>query len=138
MKIGATIYVNGIAKSYEAVELYKEAFGLTLGYNASYEDTSWMKDFGLTVEDDFIPQKGYFHADLMYNGENVFSVSAEGEYEGTSKDFIQLGFSLGSEEAVKKAVSVLSDGKVTPAPCSFNPCVADVVDKFGVWWFLCV
>jgi len=43
MKIGATIYVNGIEASYEAVELYKKAFGLTLGFNCSYEDTSWMK-----------------------------------------------------------------------------------------------
>ena len=100
--------------------------------------TAWMKEFGLMIEDDYIPQKGHFHADLMYNGENVFSVSAEGEYEGTSKDFIQLGFNLGSEEAVKRAVSVLSEGKITPAPCSYNPCVADVVDKYGVWWFLSV
>ena len=138
MKIGATIFVDSIEKSYEAVELYKEAFGLTLGFNQSYEDTSWMKEFGVAADDNFVPQKGYFHAELTYNGENILSVSAEGENGRTSKNFIQLGLNLGSEEVVKRAVSILSDGKVTAAPISYNPCAADVVDKYGVWWFISV
>ena len=138
MKLVATVFVDSIEKSYEAVELYKEAFGLTLGYNLSYEDIEGMKAWGLTVADDYVPQKGYFHADLTCNGETVISVSAEGENGRTSKDFIQLGLNLGSEEAVKKAVSVLSDGKITAAPVSYNPCVADVVDKYEVWWFVSV
>ena len=138
MKLGATIYVDSIEKSYEAVELYKEAFGLALGYNLSYEDVEGMKAWGLTVADDYIPQKGYFHADLTYNDETILCVSAEGENGRTSKDFIQLGLSLGNEEAVKRAVSILSDGKIIAAPISYNPCVADVVDKFGVWWFISV
>ena len=71
MKLGATVFVDSIEKSYEAVELYKEAFGLTLGFNQSYEDVEWMKDWGLTVEEGYIPQKGYFHADLTYNDENI-------------------------------------------------------------------
>ena len=138
MKLVATVYVDSIAKSYEAVELYKEAFGLTLGFNHSYEDVEWMKDWGVTVDGDFIPQKGYFHADLTYNGETILCVSAEGENGKTGKDFIQLGLNLGSEEAVKRAVSILSDGKVIAGPISYNPCVADVVDKYGVWWFISV
>ena len=138
MKFSATVFVDNIEKSYDAVELYKEAFGLTLGYNLSYEDVEGMKEWGLTVEDDYIPQKGYFHADLMYNDEKILSVSAEGENGRTGKDFIQLGLSLGSEEAVKRAVSILSDGKVAAAPISYNPCVVDVVDKYGVWWFISV
>ena len=44
MKFTATIYVYAIKKSYKAVELYKEAFGVSLGYNLSYEDPEGMQN----------------------------------------------------------------------------------------------
>ena len=137
MKLGATIYVDSIEKSYEAVELYKEAFGLTLGFNSSYEDTTWMEQYGITVRDDYIPKKGYFHAELMRNGETILIVSAEGDDSSCiphGHQFVVLGMQMGCEEAVKKAVSVLSAGTITPKDEGWNPLTAGVTDPFNVSW----
>jgi len=139
MKLTAGISLDGTEKSYKAVELYKEAFGLTLGYNLSYEDPEGMKKWGLNIGDDFIPRRGYFHADLMHSGKNVLSISAEGDSIVTqSGEFVRLQMQMGSEEAVKKAVHVLSEGTITPHDHGFNPCAASVTDPFNVNWFICV
>ena len=139
MKFTATIYVEGTEKSYKAVELYKEAFGLSLGYNLSYEDPEGMRKWGLDIGDDYVPCRGYFHADLVRDGETVLSVSSEGDSgipRGTM--FIDLCMKMDSEEAVKKAVSMLSEGTKTPNDVGFNPCAAGVTDPFNVNWFICV
>ena len=139
MKLTVGISLDGTEKSYKAVELYKEAFCLTLGYNLSYEDPEGMRKWGLNIGDDFIPRRGYFHADLVHHGENILSVSDEGDsIIPQSGEFIRLQMQMGSEEAVKKAVSVLSGGTVTPHDHGFNPCAANVTDPFNVNWFICV
>ena len=139
MKLTAGISLDDTEKSYKAVELYIKAFGLTLGYNLSYEDPEGMRKWGLNIGDDFIPRRGYFHADLIQNGESVLSISAEGDSViPQSGEFIRLQMQMGSEEAVKKAVSVLSEGTITPHDHGFNPCAASVTDPFNVNWFICV
>ena len=62
MKFTATIYVDDAEKSCKAVELYKEAFELSLGYHLSYEDPEGTRKWGLDIGNDFIPRRGYFHA----------------------------------------------------------------------------
>jgi len=139
MKFTATIYVDDIEKSYKAVELYQEAFGLSLGYNLSYEDPEGMRKWGLDIDDAYIPRRGYFHADLVLDGETVFSVSSEGDSDiPQGVQFIGLGMQMGSEEAVKKAVSILSEGTKTPSNEGWNPCTAGVTDPFNVNWCICV
>ncbi|HBL84486.1 MAG TPA: hypothetical protein DDZ99_06160 [Clostridiales bacterium] len=140
MRLGATFYVKN---SYEAVECYKEAFGLTLGYHLSYDDIEGLKAWGLTVDDDYKPHKGYFHAALMHDSEEVFAVSGECEngWVLTSGHNAQLALNLGSEEAVKKAFSVLSEDAVfvgSVGSADWNACTAEVIDKYGIWWFLCI
>jgi len=139
MKLTMGISLDSTEKSYKAVELYKEAFGLTLGYNLSYEDPEGMRKWGLNIGDDFIPRKGYFHADLVHNGENILSVSAEGDsFIPQNGEFIRLQMQMGSKEAVQKAVSVLSKGTITPHDHGFNPYAASVTDPFNVNWFIYV
>jgi len=139
MRFTAGIYLDDTEKSFKAVELYKEAFGLSLGYNLSYEDPEGLRKWGLDIGDDYVPRRGYFHADLVRDGELVFFVSAEGD-GGIPRgvQFIELSMHMGSEEAVKKAVSILSEGTITPHDCGFNPCAASVTDPFNVNWFICV
>jgi uncharacterized glyoxalase superfamily protein PhnB len=128
MKLGATLYVKN---SYEAVELYKEAFGLTLGYHVNSEDGS------------------YFHAELMRGEEDVIAISEFGNYVEPrhladvpiARHTTELGLNLGSEEAVKKAFSILSEGGTVIAPMGsvpWNACTAQVVDKYGVGWYICI
>jgi uncharacterized glyoxalase superfamily protein PhnB len=107
----------------------KKAFGLSLGYNLSYEDPEDMRKWGLNIADDYVPRRGYFHADLMRDGETVLSVSAEGD-SGIPRgiQFIELSMIMGCEDEVKKA---LHDH-------GFNPFAASVTDPFNVNWFICV
>ncbi|HBL84662.1 MAG: hypothetical protein A2Y17_11040 [Clostridiales bacterium GWF2_38_85] len=132
MKLGATLYIKN---SFEAVERYKEAFGLTLGYHVIHDE----EEIG----------QHFFHASLMCGEEEIFAVSEFGNYledrhlaEITlSRHNTELGLGLGSEEAVKKAFSVLSEGGMVISPVGsapWNACVAQVVDKYGIGWCICI
>lgn len=132
MKLGATLYVKN---SFEAVERYKEAFGLTLGYHVIHDEN----DIG----------QHFFHASLMRGGEEMFAVSEFGNYledrhlaeVPIARHTTELGLSLGSEEAVKKAFSVLQESGNVIAPVGsapWNACIAQVVDKYGICWFICI
>lgn len=124
MNIGIQAYVKG---SKEAVELYKKAFGAELGYHVTN------------------PDGGYFHAELMVNGKPFLAVSEIGENfitDVVSKyPNMNFGVGLDSEEAVRKAYSVLSEGSPVCTPLRTLPwsdLCADVVDRFGVYWYLSV
>ena len=130
MNFSATLYVKD---SYEAVELYIKAFGLTLGYYLSYEDVDGLKTYGLTIDDDYVPYKGYFHASLMCGDKEVFSVSGEGGTLTTGHN-AQLCLNWDSEEAVRKAYSVLSEEAIYTK--LWGACGAEVIDKHGIWWGL--
>lgn len=132
MKLGATVYVKN---SFEAVERYKEAFGLTLGYHVIHDEN----DIG----------QHFFHAELMHGEEVVFAVSEFGNYYEDrhlselpiTRHTIELGLCLGSEEAVKKAFSVLQESGDIVAPLGstpWNACTAQIIDKYGVCWFICI
>ncbi len=48
-------------------------------------------------------------------------------------------FEFGTEAAVRRAYDALSDGGtvIHPlGPCPWNACCADVIDRFGVFWWL--
>jgi len=124
MEIGIQAYVKG---SVDAVELYKRAFDAELGYNVRSSDGS------------------YFHAELMRNGKPLLAVSEVGE------DFItdvpakypnmSFGVVLDDEEAVRRAYGALSEGAPICTPLRTLPwsdLCADVVDRFGVYWYLTV
>jgi len=140
MKLMPSIYTNGGEASQNAVEMYMEAFGLTLGYHAANNENSWKAEY--SVEEDENPETltGYFHADLMRDGEHIMSVSSEGDNSDAFRDvtFLELGMKMGSEDAVKKAVSVLSEGKIPPGSAVWNSCTATVTDRFNVTWCISV
>ena len=89
----------------------------------TYGNPEGLRKWGLDIGDVYMPCREYSHADLERNGKTVLSVSAEGDgIIAQSGEFIRLHMRMGSEEAVKKAVSVLSDGTITPHDHGFNPC----------------
>lgn len=50
-------------------------------------------------------------------------------------------FEMGSEDAVRHAFEVLSDGGVVIHPIGalpWNPCNATVIDRYGVCWWIAI
>ncbi|MGX6977692.1 VOC family protein [Vagococcus elongatus] len=108
-----------VKNSSEAVDLYKEAFGLELGYYVKNPDGS------------------YFHSELSKDGKGFAVVEAQNEV--AMEQAIQIGVTLASEEEVHKVYRILSEGgiiKESIGPLPWSPCAATIIDKFGVWWFI--
>ena len=129
MKMEAGVYVKN---SIEAVEFYQKVFGLTLG--ESYK----------------LPDGNYMHAPLLKNGVELFSVC-----EMQNDDMVELmlksslqsrptmsyGIRFDNAEEAKKAYEMLIEGGAVLfplGPLPWSECAADVVDKFGVYWYLTV
>lgn len=130
MKLGATLYIKN---TIEAVEFYKEAFGMTLGYYEKFPDGTFM------------------HAALFRDGQEIFAVS-----ESKNDSFVNImltsslkesrptmsyGINFDNEDEVRKAYSMLSEGGKVLFPLGSLPwssCCADVVDKYGVYWYITV
>lgn len=128
MTLGATLYIKN---TNEAVAFYQEAFGMTLGYNVKFGNGTYM------------------HAELQKDGKTVFAVS-EHDNEGlVSGLHIQtasgispvtsLGIGFATEEEVKKAYAYLAgEGTVFReiGELPWSKCSADVLDKYGVYWYV--
>jgi PhnB protein len=121
MKLGATLYIKNTA---EAVEFYKEAFGMTLGYNEKFPDGTFM------------------HAALLRDGHEIFAVS-ESQNDAfvnmmlssslnESRPTMSYGLNFDSEAEVKKAYSMLAEEGKVLLPLGSLPwssLCAEVVDK---------
>lgn len=128
MKLGATLYIKN---TIEAVEFYTEAFGMTLGYNEKNPDGTFM------------------HAALLKDGQEIFAIS-ESRNDSLvnimltsklkdSRPTMSYGINFKNEDEVKKAYLMLEkEGKVLIPLDSlpWSSCCADVVDKYGVYWYI--
>ena len=117
MKMGLGLYVKNSA---EAVEVYKEAFGLELGYHV------------------LRPDGGYFHSELCKDGQELFDI-IESPWEDPGDNIVQVSALLDSEDEVRHAFALLSPGgrvETPVGPLPWSPCAASVFDRFGVWWYL--
>jgi PhnB protein len=130
MILGATLY---ICDTREAVQTYMKAFGLTLGYHVEFPDGSYM------------------HAALLKDEQEVFAVS-ESQNKALvrmmlastlkeSRPTMSYGISFDSDDEVKNAFDVLAKDGAVLFPLGSLPwssCCAEVVDKYGVYWYLSV
>jgi PhnB protein len=117
MNIGIGLYVKNSA---EAVEFYQKVFGLELGYHVKNPDGT------------------YFHSELYKDGKEFLAV-VEASGDAAQEHRVQLGVTLDNEVEVEKAFSFLCvDGtvKMPIGPLPWSPCAAEIIDKFGVWWFI--
>lgn len=118
--LGVGIYVKNSPK---AVELYKSAFGLELGYHVLNNDNT------------------YYHSELMKDGKEFCSVVEANGSDNTVNNSIQLGYSFKTREELEHAFSILkAEGTVKLDICElpWSPCAAEVTDCFGVNWYLTV
>lgn len=116
--LGVGIYVKNSPK---AVELYKSAFGLELGYHVLNDDNT------------------YFHSELMKDGQGFCSVVEAKDAECPGYNPVELGYTFKTREELEHAFSVLkAEGTVKLDICElpWSPCAAIVIDCFGVRWYL--
>ena len=125
MKVSAQVYVRG---SVEAAEMYCKAFGA--------EITFQIKD-----------ERGlYAHCELSVNGERILALSeAPEDCDLTPKTKWQPmafnAFELGTKEAVENAYNVLKEGGtvIDPlGPCPWSECCSNLIDKYGVFWWISI
>jgi len=126
MNLGATLYVKN---SVEAVEFYIEAFRMTLGYNAKNNDGSFL------------------HAELLKGGKSIFAVSENNDEEivrsmlAAKRPSMSYGIDLDNDDELIHAYKILVEGghilrELGALP--WSPCSADIVDKYGVCWYIYV
>ncbi len=128
MKNYTQVYVKN---SLEAAQIYCRAFGAEI-----------MREY-LTPDG-----SAYEHCDLSVDGEGFLSL-AEAK-NPCDVEFIHRmkwetmtfnAFEMGSEEAVRRAFEVLSEGGVVLEPIHQLPwssCCATIIDKFGVCWWISI
>jgi PhnB protein len=129
MKIGLQAYVHG---SIAAVDFYQKAFGATLGYHVRNSDGTFL------------------HAELYVDGELLLALSESNNdiasedrrrYSATTYPAMNFCVTLKDEQAVKKAYAVLQEDANILYPLGSLPwsaCCANVIDKFGIFWYLTV
>ena len=110
------IYVKG---SIEAAEFYQKAFDAKLG--VTYKNS----------------EGEYMHAELDVYGQ-ILAISEDcNRIAGDNLQFC-LHFDKDEKDKVTKAYEVLkNEAKKIDyplGPCDFSPCMASVIDKFGVFW----
>lgn len=124
MQLGATLYLKN---SLEAVDYYMQAFGMTLGYHVKHDDGSFL------------------HAELEKNGHTIFCVSEAPESDfakamlATPLPTMSYGLDFDTEQEVRQAYALLSDGGHVLRPLGelpWSPLSADVVDRYGVYWYI--
>jgi len=119
MRITLQAYLK---ETHEAIAHYQKAFDATLGYH------------------EFNPDNTYMHAEINLNDQHVISISESSDslLLGNNMQFC-VNFGDEQEDKLKKAYNVLTEGGqiLYPiGPCAWNRCMADVIDKFGVRWYL--
>jgi PhnB protein len=126
MYLGATLYIKN---SVEALKFYLDAFGMELGYNAKNSDGSFL------------------HAELLKGGVSIFAVSENDDKEivqamlTSERPTMSYGINLENDDELNYAYKMLSEGghvlrELGPLP--WSPASADVVDKYGICWYIFV
>ena len=116
---GVGLYVKN---SVEAVEVYKEAFSLDLGYHMLNPDGT------------------YFHSELLSDGAVMFSV-VESNAPKCTNNPVQICVTFDEKAQLINAFDVLSkNGNIIMevGELPWSPCAAEVADKFGIRWYLTI
>lgn len=126
LNISSQVYVAG---SLDAVDRYCRAFGLEKGLEVKNETGN-----------------EYLHCELMRDGELFMAVSeAPKDCDTSPKTTWQTMafnvYGMGSEEAVQQAFDILKeDGTVIdpPGPCDWNAYCSNLIDRYGVFWWIAI
>mgnify|MGYP001166922240 FL=1 len=126
MKNYTQVYVKN---SFEAAQTYCEAFGAEVTFAIRNPEGT-----------------AYEHCELSVDGEGILALAEAKNpcdvafvHKMKWETMTFNAFDLGSEEAVRRAFQVLSNGGVVLQPIHqepWNQCCATVIDKYGVCWWI--
>lgn len=121
----------GVENSIEAAELYCRAFGAEITREFMNETNT-----------------AYEHCELSVNGEGFLALAEasnpcdiEVVHRNKWETMTFNVFEMGSEDAVRNAFRILSDGGVIIEPIHELPwskCCATIIDKYGVCWWISI
>lgn len=126
MTLGATLYLQN---SLEAAEFYCDAFNMKIGYNVKHENET------------------YLHAELEKDGNSIFAVSESNDNKVRESMLIaqqptmSLGINLNDNTELNHAYEILIKNGHILRPIGslpWSPLSADIVDKYGVCWYIYV
>ncbi len=90
------------------------------------------------------------HAELYLDGQLLMALSESGsdvgsenmrKYSPNDYPTMNFGVNLENEAAVKKAYDILTEGGnilLPLGPLPWSSCCANVIDKYGVFWYISV
>lgn len=126
MTLGATLYLQN---SVEAAVFYCDAFGMKIGYNVKHENGT------------------YLHAELEKDESSIFALS-ESQDVGIKNAMLKaiqptvsLGLNLANDIELSHAYEKLAESGHILRPLGslpWSPSSADIVDKYGVCWYIYV
>ena len=122
----------------EAIEIYKQAFDAEVAVMMRYSDAD-LSDAEFQITDES-KKNLIYHAQLDFNGQRI--ILADNLFDKQPRGHtIYLGAFFKTEEAVRHAYKILSTNATVlsePKTLSYTPCVAGLIDKFGIRWDLMV
>ena len=121
-----------------AIKVYQEAFNAELAVMMRYRDANTDNaEFVLKNESE---KELIYHAQLDFNGQRI--ILADNLFDKQPRGHtIYLGAFFKTEAAVRRAFEILSDGATilsVPKSLDYTPCVAGLIDRFGIRWDLMV
>ncbi|MDN5343669.1 MAG: PhnB protein [Oceanotoga sp.] len=119
MKITLQAYLKN---SVEAVNLYIKAFDAELGYNVKNEDGTFL------------------HAEIIKDQKHIISISESNDWNKSGENMqFCLNFGKENKDKLMRAYEILKiDGNIIfpLGPCDWNEMMADLIDKFGIRWYI--
>ena len=122
----------------EAISVYQQAFNADIVVMMRYSDANLADaEFELTDESQ---QALIYHAQLDFNGQRI--ILADNLFDKQPRGHtIYMVATFKTVDGVRHAFDLLSPGATIlsePKALSYTPCVAGLIDKFGIRWDLMV
>ena len=122
----------------DAIRVYQEAFNADLSVMMKYSDANTENDeFVLKNESE---KELIYHAQLDFNGQRIILADNLFDKQPRGHTIYLVAF-FKTEIAVRRAFDILSDEAIIlsePKSLDYTPCVAGLIDKFGIRWDLMV
>ncbi|XMB85339.1 VOC family protein [Mycoplasmatota bacterium WC44] len=118
----------------EALELYKEVFGISILCIYENKDAN---PLDYTTDAKF--SEHVYHAEVVLGNTRFMMSDVSEEMEHTTGNSLSLVITFDNADEVKKAYDTLKDNAIILTPIqstTYSSCFVSLIDKFGIRWEL--